>query len=90
MSLDTGTSRVGCSQNGGRQICSVQPENFMTFAGLSIPIITSQDQVVHDIIVSVLTASVVLVCLRFWDEMAKRNVFDQVFLHIPLKSLSFL
>ena len=37
------------------------------------------NQIVHDIIVATLTALVALACLRFWDEMAKQDVFDQVF-----------
>ncbi|XP_057866845.1 probable phytol kinase 2, chloroplastic isoform X2 [Cryptomeria japonica] len=83
-----GASQVGCSPSGRRETCSVKPENFMTFARFSIPMFSPQDQIVHDIIVSALTASIVLVCLRFWDEMAKRNVFDQKlnrkFVHINI------
>ncbi|GLJ38589.1 hypothetical protein SUGI_0786770 [Cryptomeria japonica] len=87
-SLVMGASQVGCSQSGGGEICSAKPEDFINFAGLSISMFSTQDQNVHDIIVSVLTAFVALGCLRFWDEMAKRNVFEQKlnrkFVHISI------
>ncbi|KAH9309868.1 hypothetical protein KI387_037779, partial [Taxus chinensis] len=83
------TSQAGCSQSGGGQeTCSVVTENLVSFAGLSIPMFSSQDQIGHDITVSILTASVALGCLRFWDEMAKRDMLDQKlnrkFVHISI------
>ena len=44
--------------------------------GFTIPISFPQNEIVHDIIATTLTALVALACLHFWDEMAKRDVFD--------------
>jgi len=74
---------VGCSQNGGHGTYSANAESLMNFVwfnhGLTIPIISTQNQIVHDLIEVVLIALVALAALRFWDEMAKRDVFDRVF-----------
>jgi len=73
--------QVGCSQNGGHGTCSAKAESLMNFVwfnhGLTIPIISTQNQIVRDIRAAALTALVALAVLRFWDEMAKRDVFDQ-------------
>jgi len=84
--------QVDCSQNGGHGTCSAKTESLMNFGwfnhGSIIPIISTHNQIVHDIIASALTALVALACLRFWDEMAKRDVFDQKlnrkFVHISI------
>ena len=47
--------------------------------GFTIHISFPHNQIVNDIIATTLTTLVALSCLRFWDEMAKRDVFDQVF-----------
>ena len=75
--------QVGCSQNGGHGTCSTKTESLMDLAWFNheftIPIIFPQKQIVHDIITATLTALVALACLYFLDEMAKRDVFGQVF-----------
>lgn len=38
----------------------------------------AEDPLVHDVCASALTAGVALALLRFWEEMAKRQVFEQV------------
>ena len=72
--------QVGCSQNGEHETCSAKIESLMDLAwfnhGFTIPISFPHNQIVHDIIATTLTALVALSCLRFWDEMAKRDVFD--------------
>ena len=74
---------MGCSQNGGHGTSSAKTESLMDLAwfnhGFTIPISFPQNQIVHDIIAATLTALVALVFLCFWDEMAKKDVFDQVF-----------
>lgn len=71
----------GCSQIGEYGTCSAKIESLLDFAwfnpGLIIPLLSTHNQIVHDIIAAALTALVGLACLRFWDEMAKRDVFDQ-------------
>ena len=71
---------MGFSQNGGHGTCSAKTESLMDLAwfnhGFTIPISFPQNQIVHDIIVANLTALIALTSLRFWDEMAKRYVFD--------------
>jgi farnesol kinase len=70
-----------CSHNGGYGTCSAKIESLMDLTrfnrGLSIPIISTHNQIVHDTVAAALTVLVALACLRFWDEMAKRDVFDQ-------------
>ena len=74
---------MGCSQNGRHGTCSTKTESLIYLAwfnhGFTIPISFPHNQIVHDIIAEALTALVALACLRFWDEMAKQDVFDQVF-----------
>ena len=71
---------MGCSQNGGHGTCFAKTGSLMDLAwfnhGFTIPISFPHNQIVHDIIATTLTALVALACLRFWDEMAKRDVFD--------------
>ena len=75
--------QVGFSQNGGHGTCSAKTESLMDLAwfnhGFTIPISFPHNQIVHDIIAAALTTLEALACFRFWDEMAKRDVFDQVF-----------
>lgn len=86
------TFQVGCSQNGGHGTCSAKASSSMNFGwfnhGSTISAISTHNQIIHDILASGLTALVALACLRFWDEMAKRDVFDQKlnrkFVHISI------
>ena len=82
---------MGCSQNGGNGTYSAKTESLMDLAwfnyGFTIPISFPHNQIVHDIIVATLIALVALAYLRFWDEMAKRDVFDQVFCCNPFSFL---
>ena len=59
---------------------STKTESLMDLAwfnhGFTIPISFPHNQIVHDIIAAALIALVALACLHFWDEMAKRDVFD--------------
>ena len=71
---------MGFSHNGGHGTCSAKNENLMDLAwfnhGFNIPISFPHNQIVHDIKATTLTTLVALACLRFWDEMDKRDVFD--------------
>uniref|UniRef100_A0A1D1XR53 Putative phytol kinase 2, chloroplastic n=1 Tax=Anthurium amnicola TaxID=1678845 RepID=A0A1D1XR53_9ARAE len=40
----------------------------------------AQGEVVHDVFAAAITSGVALGLLRFWEELAKRGVFDQVWL----------
>eukprot|EP00252_Welwitschia_mirabilis_P022127 TRINITY_DN5894_c0_g1_i1.p1 TRINITY_DN5894_c0_g1~~TRINITY_DN5894_c0_g1_i1.p1 ORF type:complete len:140 (+),score=12.19 TRINITY_DN5894_c0_g1_i1:166-585(+) len=48
----------------------------------------SENRLLHDVATSAVTCVVALACLRFWDEMAKRNIFEQTlnrkFVHISI------
>lgn len=85
-----GASQMDCSKKVGGHwgICSTNSQSLMSFAGITIPMLSPQDEMVYDILISGLTAVVALACLRFWDEMAKRSVFDQKlnrkFVHISI------
>eukprot|EP01018_Ginkgo_biloba_P000271 Gb_02824 [translate_table: standard] len=75
------SSQPDCYQSDGRMICSAKAGNAFDFAqlnnGLFVPILSRQNQIFYDMVVAAGTACVALACLRFWDEMAKRDVFDQ-------------
>lgn len=68
---------------GGRRANGVTPR-------VSMPSIPSlADGIGYDVAVAGFTAGVALALLRFWDEIAKRGVFDQVLAVLLLRSPPF-